>query len=60
MTKEQMKWAKEHDWYVRAEDHPYHGWVVWGLAPSSSADGVAGCDSICTSDINELREWAGY
>lgn len=53
LTKQQMQWASQHDWFMRASES--EGYVVvrdWDLAGNEVA--------AYFSSFAKLRAWAGY
>ncbi|MHA1809337.1 MAG: hypothetical protein ACTSYH_03390 [Candidatus Heimdallarchaeaceae archaeon] len=51
MTRNQIKWASTHDWYIGCN---LHSGVVYVRDDSISAQ------AIIFDNIHELRAWAGY
>ena len=54
MTKQQVNWAEEHDWYVGMyNDVTPDGYRI--IVKNDMASGV-----LYFTDFNELQNWAGY
>lgn len=61
MTKEQVEWAKQHDWFKECYYNERLGcWVVLGETSFIRKDGTRGVESIRTVFYDDLRRWAGY
>lgn len=55
MTKQQVKWASQHDWYIGDVEHDgYRAVLVRDYHPS----GEYFVNTF--SDFNKLKKWAGY
>jgi hypothetical protein len=54
MNVRQMKWAEQHDWFIRSRRTPYGTYIV--LCRASHA----GEENQEFTDFQELRAWAGY
>jgi len=55
MSKRQIAWAKQHDWYIDSKDGQVlvsGGWT--------HINGTAGHDVKVFSDFSKLYRWAGY
>ena len=50
MTKQQIKWASQHDWYVCHSDILKRV-TVWEQETMQT---------VCFTDFKELKTWAGY
>lgn len=62
MTREQVLWAKQHDWFVSAtpptDDTP-HGWTV--EVKENYHDGEQWHErEAAFTDFQQMRAWAGY
>lgn len=49
MSEQQVKWASQHDWFVKAENGVI---TVWEEETKSAIEWVG--------TFRQLREWAGY
>ena len=56
MTKQQIRWAADHDWFIRGRDN----WVE--VRDFEWDDNIQEYDEVYLKfdDIYELRAWAGY
>ena len=58
MTRQQMQWAKQHDWFIKSEKHLNNGHITYSVFAHD------GCKRHTPkkefSNIDDLREWAGY
>ena len=54
MTKQEVRWVKQHDWYMSSycEDGEWSVYVREDLTESEPLD--------CFSDFESLKEWTGY
>jgi hypothetical protein len=55
MTKREIEWAMQHDWYSHC-----NGDVVYVLERSTDKDGKQHSQLLAFNDLQELRNWAGY
>lgn len=73
MTRKQMLWAQQHDWFVdarqglslEATDHDtirddHTNWEVIAVATSIKADGEVMRSVMVTDSFDKLAAWAGY
>ena len=61
MTRQQMEWAKRHDWFITAYDsHDQDGWIVQGRVECVGADGSQWIEYESFTSFQALRAWAGY
>ncbi len=57
MTKQQIEWAKQHDWFVT--DDPFLN-GVWVQEVMRAPDGSYQTSPKHFTDFSALRIWAGY
>ena len=60
MTNSQVRWARGHDWFRRAEQAPDGSWRVWIDAAEYRADGSVVELWTAYTSISELRADVGY
>ena len=63
MTKNQVDWASEHDWYRGYYIADNNGGIAVLVRPDTGETGTLcyfGKPAIVFTDFNELKAWAGY
>lgn len=65
MTKEQMAWASQHDWFIadlgNGRALVIEHWVQAGADPGGIVSmGTCGADWLTFDNAQALRSWAGY
>lgn len=60
MTKAQIKWAQQHDWFIRVDDVMGHQLVVARDFAANDATGQYEAQEVRFHDFKELAHWAGY
>lgn len=61
MTRQQVEWAKQHDWFMHAFDtFGMDGWRVQVCGSSVGPDGQLYCETETFTSFQALRAWAGY
>lgn len=60
MTEAQVKWAKQHDWYVSAWSLGSGVWHVRVEEHVVMPSGNVTDRQLCFTDFAKLRAWAGY
>ena len=57
MTDKQIRWAKQHDWFVAV---CADGESILAVDIQYHRDGTVTTDSVAFRDFYKLRNWAGY
>lgn len=63
MTRNQIRWAALHDWFIRADEPAvgsYDGGTVYVRDEVCGPDGVWTETTTAFTDFSALRDWAGY
>lgn len=63
MTRNQIRWASQHDWFIRANEPAvgqYDGGTVYVLEQECGPDNVWTERTLAFTDYRALRAWAGY
>jgi hypothetical protein len=55
MTKQDVKWAGTHDWFIGSEDAGSEGQCVYVRLADTCVEPLE-----CFTSLKELTEWAGY